>query len=265
MPWGGSLIAFHPSIAFRALEGGLDGIRPSQPRERSQLNPSDIVRRSNTLRADRPNRRRHPKPDLRCGLGSRPGAAKRAAEGGGLEADAQRRNHQPCRRHHRTPHNVLRIKSRSLRLRAAAFQISQIPALPDSQAIFTTYFCCYTRSRFSPRSGNSRRNIWSEARALQCPQRAYTEYAPPNGHPRSLPAPSPRWATRHPRERNRANVSLQKKIRRPRAALTNETARPNAKCCAGSCRASSPARRAPCQSPSALQSLVPNPSIPKPS
>jgi hypothetical protein len=69
------------------------------------------------------------------------------------------------------------------------------------------------RSRFSPRSGSSRRNIWSEAQALQCPQRAHTDYVRPNGHPRSLPAPSPRWATHHPRLRGRANVSLQDKVR----------------------------------------------------
>jgi hypothetical protein len=35
----------------------------------------------------------------------------------------------------------------------------------------------------------------------------------PNGHPRSLPAPSARWATHHPRLRGRANVSLQDKAR----------------------------------------------------
>jgi hypothetical protein len=68
-------------------------------------------------------------------------------------------------------------------------------------------------SRFSPRSGSSRRNIWSEAQALPCPQRAHTQYVRPNGHPRSLPAPSPRWATHHPRLRNGANVSLQDKVR----------------------------------------------------
>ena len=38
-------------------------------------------------------------------------------------------------------------------------------------------------------------------------------YVRPNGHPRSLPAPSPRWATHHPRLRSRANVSLQDKVR----------------------------------------------------
>src|SRR4051812_21403689 len=56
--------------------------------------------------ADTPNRRRHPELDLRRGLGSRPGAAKRAAEGGGLEADARRRDDHLCRRHYRTTHNV---------------------------------------------------------------------------------------------------------------------------------------------------------------
>jgi hypothetical protein len=81
--------------------------------------------------------------------------------------------------------------------------------------------------------------------------------APPNGHPRSLPAPSPRWSNSHPRQRNRANVSLRDKVRRPLAALTNGTVRRNAKCCAGSRKASSPARRAPCQSPTAWQSLGP--------
>ena len=55
------------------------------------------------------------------------------------------------------------------------------------------------------------------------------------------------------------------KVRRPLAVLTNGTVGPNAKCCAGLCKASSPARHAPCQSPIALQSLVPNPSDPKPS
>jgi hypothetical protein len=54
-------------------------------------------------------------------------------------------------------------------------------------------------------------------------------------------------------------------VRRPLAVLTNGTVGRNAKCCAGLCKASLPARRAPCQSPIALQSLVPNPSDPKPS
>src|SRR5947208_2117075 len=40
--------------------------------------------------------------------------------------------------------------------------------------------------------GVCRRNIWSEAQALQCPQRAHAETARPNGLPRSWPAPSPR-------------------------------------------------------------------------
>src|SRR5271165_4878754 len=61
---------------------------------------------------------------------------------------------------------------------------------------FTTYFCRYAGVTVLSAVGKgSRRNIRSEAQALQCPQRAHTEYAPPNGHPRSLPAPSPRWAT----------------------------------------------------------------------
>src|SRR5208282_2046477 len=81
-------------------------------------------------------------------------------------------------------------------------------------------------SRFSPRSEKIRRNIWSEAQALQCPQRAHTEYVRPNGLPRSVPAPSPRWGNSHPRRRNRANVSLQDEVRRPPAALTSGTVRP---------------------------------------
>jgi hypothetical protein len=56
-----------------------------------------------------------------------------------------------------------------------------------------------------------------------------------------------------------------RQVRRPLAALTNGTVCPNAKCCAGLCKVSSPARRAPCQSPIAWQSPVPNPSEPKPS
>lgn len=40
-----------------------------------------------------------------------------------------------------------------------------------------------------------RRNLWSEAQALQCPQRAYVRSTQPNGLPRSRPAPSPRSAT----------------------------------------------------------------------
>jgi len=50
-------------------------------------------------------------------------------------------------------------------------------------------------SRFSPRSEDIRRNIWSEAQALQCPQRAHVAFTRPNGLPRSQPAPSPRRAT----------------------------------------------------------------------
>ena len=100
--------------------------------------------------------------------------------------------------------------------------------------------------------------------ARQLASRRFEAVVPPNGHPRSLPAPSPRWGNSHPRLRNRANVSLPDKVRRL-AALTNGTVRPNAKCCAGLCKASSPARRALCQSPIAWQSPVPNPSIPRPS
>ena len=69
----------------------------------------------------------------------------------------------------------------------------------------------------------------------------------------------------HPRQRNRANVSLQDKLRRLLAPLTNGTVRPNAKCCAVLCKASSPTRHAPCQSLIAWQSPGPNPSDPKPS
>jgi hypothetical protein len=54
-------------------------------------------------------------------------------------------------------------------------------------------------------------------------------------------------------------------VRPPPAPLTNGTVGPNAKCCAGLCKAFSPARHAPCQSPIAWQSLGPNPSDPKPS
>jgi hypothetical protein len=155
---------------------------------------------------------------------------------------------------------------RTFTIETALLRISQIPTPRDRMGnVYNLLLSTTPRSRFSPRSGSSRRNIWSEVQTLQCPQRAHTEYAPPNGHPRSLPAPSPRWATHHPRQCNRANVSLQDKVRRPRAVPTNETAHLNAKCCGGLCRVSWPARRAPCQSPSASQSPGPNPSIPKPS
>jgi hypothetical protein len=40
-----------------------------------------------------------------------------------------------------------------------------------------------------------RRNIWFEAQALQCPQRAHVAVTRPNGLPRSQLAPSPRRAT----------------------------------------------------------------------
>ena len=51
------------------------------------------------------------------------------------------------------------------------------------------------RGHGSLRGRLSRRNIWSEAQALQCPQRARMQRTRPNGLPRSQPAPSPRWAT----------------------------------------------------------------------
>ena len=56
--------------------------------------------------------------------------------------------------------------------------------------------CCHAGVTVLSAVDVCRRNIWSEAQALQCPQRAHTEYMRPNGLPRSLPAPSPRWATR---------------------------------------------------------------------
>jgi hypothetical protein len=50
-------------------------------------------------------------------------------------------------------------------------------------------------SRFSPRSERVRRNIWSEAQALQCPQRARMVLYAAQGPPAQPPAPSPRRAT----------------------------------------------------------------------
>ena len=218
-----------------------------------------------SLRADRLNRRRHPEPDLRCASGSRPGAAKRAAEGGGLEADAQRRNDQPSRRHHRTPHNVSQIKSRRLQMGTAVLQISQIPNTEQrGWATLTTYFCRYAGvtvlsavGKAPPQhlvrsTGTAMSTTGSHGvRAAQRPPSQFACTLAPVGNS-------------HPRLRNRANVSLPDKVRRL-AALTNGTVRPNAKCCAGLCKASSPARRALCQSPIAWQSPVPNPSIPRPS
>jgi hypothetical protein len=59
------------------------------------------------------------------------------------------------------------------------------------------FACCYCLAGVTVLSavGGCRRNIWSEAQALQCPQRAHVERTRPNGLPRSWPAPSPRWAT----------------------------------------------------------------------
>src|ERR1700689_5413861 len=45
----------------------------------------------------------------------------------------------------------------------------------------------------------------------------------------------------HPRQRNRASEALQDKVKRRLAELTNGTVRPNARFCAGLCKASSPA------------------------
>lgn len=68
----------------------------------------------------------------------------------------------------------------------------------------------------------------------------------PNGLPRSLPAPSPRWATRT-RASSCAGGSCQGFVRPPLAALTSERAHLNARCCAGSRTASSPVPHAPFQ------------------
>ena len=62
----------------------------------------------------------------------------------------------------------------------------------------------------------------------------------------------------------RANGSRQELVRRLLAAPTSGIARRTARCCAGSRTTSWPVRRAPCQPPIALRSLVPSPSNPRP-
>src|SRR5215203_5710600 len=68
----------------------------------------------------------------------------------------------------------------------------------SNRASCVNCFCCCCLAGVTVLSAVDvcRRNIWSEAQALQCPQRAHTEDMRPNSLPRSLPAPSPRWATR---------------------------------------------------------------------
>ena len=105
--------------------------------------------------------------------------------------------------------------------------------------------------------GRSRRNIWSEAQALQCPQRAHLEYMRPNGLPRSLPAPSPRWAT-PPCAGWRCEGISSGLLSRAPVAPTSGRSRPSARCCAGRRIASWPAPLGLCRCQIVWRSPVPS-------
>ena len=68
--------------------------------------------------------------------------------------------------------------------------------------------CCLREVMVLYAVGVCRRNIWSEAQALQCPQRTRAERTRSNGLFRSQPAPSPRWATRTRASGPRERISL---------------------------------------------------------
>ncbi len=122
--------------------------------------------------------------------------------------------------------------------------------------------CRHTRVTVLSAVDVCRRNIWSEAQALQCPQRAHVE---PRGPTASLAArlhPRPGGQPSHPH--CRPDGSRQRLVRRPPAAPTSGTARRTARCCAGSPTACGPARRAPCRRQTASRSPAPSPSSSRP-
>ena len=130
---------------------------------------------------------------------------------------------------------------------------------------FPSSFGCLARVTVLSAVGVCRRNIWSEAQALQCPQRTRMRRTRPNGLPRSQPAPSPRWATFTP-ERVIARMYPGCLAKRPELAVpaTNGTARRIARCCAGSRTTSWRARHVPCLGLTFLRWPAPSPSGPRP-
>jgi hypothetical protein len=83
--------------------------------------------------------------------------------------------------------------------------------------------------------GRIRRNIWSEAQALQCPQRACVAFTRPKASVAATCTLAPS-GNHHIRGTARMDPG-EGFVRRPAAAPTSGTVRPNARCCAGSRRA----------------------------
>ena len=96
------------------------------------------------------------------------------------------------------------------------------------------FFCCRTGVTVLSAVGRIRRNIWFEAQALQCPQRAHIVFMWPKALLRSRlhpPAPSPRRATVTSEAMLRMDLGEGLVRRRP-AARTSGMARLSARCCA---------------------------------
>ena len=70
-----------------------------------------------------------------------------------------------------------------------------LPLFAALSSIASYLFCCRTGVMVLSAVGRIRRNIWFEARALQCSQRARIVFDAAQGPPAQPPAPSPRRAT----------------------------------------------------------------------
>ena len=136
-------------------------------------------------------------------------------------------------------------------------------ASPLSTAFTNFDWCRQTGVTVLSAVGVCRRNIWSEAQALQCPQRAHVE---PRGPTASLAAclyPRP-GGQLTPVPADCTGELRQSLVRLLLTALTNGTVGPNAKCCAGSPTTSSPVQHAPCRCQTAARSPAPSPSTARP-
>src|SRR5262249_44744562 len=102
------------------------------------------------------------------------------------------------------------------------------------------FFCCRTGATVLSAVGRIRRNIWFEAQALQCPQRAHIVFMSTTGSHclyvaqgplAQPPAPSPHRATVTSEAMLRMDLGEGLVRRRP-AARTSGMARLSARCCA---------------------------------
>ena len=120
--------------------------------------------------------------------------------------------------------------------------------------------CCRAGVTVLSAVGVGRRNIWSEARALRCPQRAHVKRTQPKALPRSQPAPSPRRATRICVS-VRADEPFRNSVTRSPTSRANGTAHLTAKCYAEPPTTSAPVLRVLCPVRIVWRSPAPNPSV----